>query len=109
MRIIKSNFEAKKQNDTAVLIKNNTDYQNLVKRKYLYTVNFAISNADLEVAPYVTMNEIFDANIKYLDTIAMSLSPKIQESLYGKQLTTYIKDRKRTIDSIQKLRKDSIQ
>ncbi|QSS97523.1 DUF4369 domain-containing protein [Psychroflexus sp. ALD_RP9] len=70
-------------------------YNNLLKRKYLYTVNFAINNKDLEVAPYVMLAEAYDANIAYLDTVYKSLKPKIQKSLYGQQL-------KDLIDNIKK-------
>ena len=94
LRLIKENFEASKQKDDEKLMENDKAYKNLMRQKYLYTINFAINNRKLEVAPYITLNEIFDARIKYLDTIAGSLSPKVKKSLYGKQLIKYIKDRK---------------
>ena len=59
---------------------------NLLKRKYLYTVNFAIKNKDLEVAPYVVTTEIPDVNPKYLDTIYKSLPEHIKASKYGIKL-----------------------
>ncbi|WP_459211820.1 DUF4369 domain-containing protein [Aquimarina rhabdastrellae] len=107
--ILKSSFEARKQNDTAVLIKNDLAYQSLIKRKYLYTVNFALTNNDLEVAPYVTMTDIFDANVKYLDTIANGLTPKVQQSNYGKQLIDFIKDRKEETAKLKEKTTDSVQ
>ncbi len=94
LRIIKEDFEASKQKDEEKLIENDKAYKNLLRQKYLYTINFAIHNKKLEVAPYITMNEVYDANLKYLDTVAKSLSPKVRKSLYGKQLIQYIKDRK---------------
>lgn len=94
LKIIKEDFEASKQNDEEKLIENDKAYKNLLRQKYLYTINFAIHNKKLEVAPYVTINEVYDANLKYLDTVAKSLSPKVKKSLYGKQLIQYIKDRK---------------
>ncbi|WP_103867221.1 DUF4369 domain-containing protein [Aquimarina sp. I32.4] len=94
LRIIKENFEASKQKDDEKLMENDKAYKNLVRQKYLYTINFAINNRKLEVAPYITLNEVFDANIKFLDTVASSLSPKVKKSVYGKQLIKYIKDRK---------------
>ena len=94
LRIIKEDFEASKQNDEEKLIENDKAYKNLLRQKYLYTINFAIHNKKLEVAPYITMNEVYDANLKYLDTVAKSLSPKVKKSLYGKQLIQYIKERK---------------
>ncbi|SHE47650.1 protein of unknown function [Psychroflexus salarius] len=70
-------------------------YNNLLKRKYLYTVNFAINNKDLEVAPYVMLTEAYNANVTYLDTVYKSLKPKIQKSKYGKQLSDLIKSIKK--------------
>ncbi|MGY3795016.1 DUF4369 domain-containing protein [Aquimarina sp. 433] len=94
LRIIKEDYEAKKQNDEEKLAENDIAYKNLLRQKYLYTINFAINNRKLEVAPYVTLHEVFDANIKYLDTVVNSLSPKVKKSLYGKQLTEYLDERK---------------
>ncbi|WP_378183563.1 DUF4369 domain-containing protein [Aquimarina sp. SS2-1] len=94
LRIIKEDYEAKKQNDEEKLAENDKAYKNLLRQKYLYTINFAINNKKLEVAPYITLNEVFDANIKYLDTVANSLSPRVRKSIYGKQLTKYIEERK---------------
>jgi hypothetical protein len=94
LRIIKENFEATKQKDDEKLIENDKAYKKLVRQKYLYTINFAITNRKLEIAPYITLNEVFDANIKFLDTVAKSLSPKVKKSLYGRQLIKYIDDRK---------------
>lgn len=62
------------------------DLNNLLKRKYLYTVNFAINNKHLEIAPYITVTEISDANTTYLDTIYKSLPETIKASKYGIQL-----------------------
>ena len=64
--------------------------KNLVKRKYLYTTNFAINNADHEVAPYIALTELNNATLKLLDTINNSLSPKVKKSTYGKQLDKFI-------------------
>jgi hypothetical protein len=63
---------------------------NITKRSYLYTVNFAINNKDSEVAPFVAVSEIYDANVKFLDTINKILPPKIANSKYGIILEAYI-------------------
>jgi len=63
---------------------------NITKRSYLYTVNFAINNKDSEVAPFVAVSEIYDANVKFLDTINNVLPPKIANSKYGIILEAYI-------------------
>jgi hypothetical protein len=54
------------------------------KRRYLYATNFAINHRDYDIAPYIALSDIYDINIKYLDTIQKSMSPKVSQSLYGK-------------------------
>lgn len=66
----------------------------IIRRRYLYTVNFAMNNKDKEIAPYVVLSEIPDATVKYLDTVANGLTPKVASSKYGKMLTEYVKERK---------------
>jgi hypothetical protein len=66
-----------------------------LKRRYLMTTNFAVNHGDYEIAPYVTLAEIPDVSLKYLDTIQKSMKPKIAQSLYGKKLTAYTKERKK--------------
>jgi len=88
--LIKENFEAQKENDTAKHSEVQKENANLIKRKYLYTVNFAINHKDSEVAPYLALTEIYDANVKWLDTINNSLTPKIKVSKYGKKLQAFI-------------------
>lgn len=66
--------------------------EGILKRKYLYTVNFCINNKEKEIAPYLALTEIYDANKKYLDTIHNSLSEPILQSKYGKMFTAYLKD-----------------
>jgi len=88
--LFKENFDARKANDS-VLAKTSIDERNsLLKRKYLYTVNFAINNKDSEVSPYVALTEIYNANIKLLDTINNSLTPKVKASKYGKEFQIFI-------------------
>ncbi|WP_028374462.1 DUF4369 domain-containing protein [Leeuwenhoekiella sp. MAR_2009_132] len=96
--LIKKNFEARKQQAEDSIIYYDQKLQNLTKRKYLYTVNFAMNNKQFEIAPYLAISEIFDANIKYLDTIYNSLEPKVKKSKYGSVLKDFIKDRK-TLDN----------
>ena len=68
--------------------------ENLLKRKYLFAINFAVNHKDSEIAPYIALREVFDANVTYLDTIYNSLEAPIANSKYGKQLQKYISDRK---------------
>lgn len=64
------------------------------KRKYLYAVNFSINHSDYEVSPYVALTEIYNVNLKYLDTIQKSMTPKVSNSMYGKKLTSLLTERK---------------
>lgn len=88
--IIKDNFDAQKDNDTTKFNTTLKNHNNLIKRKYLYTINFAINNKDNDVAPYLVLSEIYDANIKYLDTVYNVLTPEVKASKYGKELQAYI-------------------
>ncbi|HEA30577.1 MAG TPA: DUF4369 domain-containing protein [Leeuwenhoekiella sp.] len=94
--LIKKSFEAQQQANEDSLVFYDKKMQNLVRRKYLYTVNFALNNKNLEVAPYLAVSEIFDANVKYLDTIYNALESNIRKSKYGKTLKGFIKERKNT-------------
>jgi succinate dehydrogenase flavin-adding protein (antitoxin of CptAB toxin-antitoxin module) len=94
LELIKSQFEAQQSANDSLIEAANSDSDNLIKRKYLYTVNFALNNVDSEVAPYVAIAEIYDANLKYLDTIYNSLEKDIANSKYGIELEKHIKKRK---------------
>ncbi|WP_027124484.1 DUF4369 domain-containing protein [Gelidibacter mesophilus] len=93
--LIKNNFEAQKSGDSIRIDSSLKEYNNLMVRKYLYTVNFAINNKNSEIAPYLAISEIPDANVRYLDTINKVLSPEIQSSKYGKELQDLIDQRKK--------------
>jgi hypothetical protein len=67
----------------------------LVASKYLMTINFALNHNDLELAPYLMISEVPKANIKYLDTVYKTLTPKIKDSKYGKVLESFIRDSKK--------------
>lgn len=88
--LIKADFESKgdtvKRDSILKLSKS------LLKRRYFYTTNFAVKNADAEVAPYLALTELYDANISLLDTINNSLTEDIKSSKYGKELDKFIKN-----------------
>jgi len=67
----------------------------ITKRKYLYAINFAVTNKDYAVAPYIALSEINDATIKYLDTIQKAMTPNVAKSKYGTMLTKYVAERKK--------------
>ena len=94
LEIIKEQFEAQQSKDTSKANAINKKAENILKRKYLYAINFALNNKDNEVAPYVALAEIYNANIKYLDTIYNALPERIANSKYGKELNLFITERK---------------
>ncbi|GEC71664.1 protein of unknown function [Flavobacterium flevense] len=90
LTLIEQKFKAIKRKDPNA-IDSLTKLQELnLKRKYLFAINFAINNKDHEIAPYLALAEVYDINIKYLDTIQNAMTPKVAQSLYGKKLTNYI-------------------
>ena len=94
--MIKEDFEAQVAKDKEKLDVLAKKSKQLLRRKYLYTTNFAIMNADSEVAPYLALKMLADANIKLLDTINKSLSEKIKNSSYGKELNSFVEKIKQT-------------
>lgn len=88
--MIEQKFLAMKNGNTKALDSLNTKQENNTRRKYLFATNFAINNGDYEASPYIALSDIYDINIKYLDTIQKSMSPKVAQSLYGKKLTEYV-------------------
>ena len=93
--LIKESFEARKSEDSLQIDSSLKAQNSLIIRRYLYTINFAINNKDNEIAPYLALSEIPDANLKYLDTIINSLNPEIKSSKYGKELEASIAQRKK--------------
>lgn len=85
-----ANFEAEKKQDTVALDSLDNVYKSLVRRRYLYTTNFAVNHADKEVAPYLALTELYDAKLSLLDTINNSLTEEIKNTKYGKQLDRFI-------------------
>lgn len=88
--MIQQKFKAIKSNNLKAMDSLNVGQESNTKRKYLFAANFALNNRDYEVAPYITLSEIYDINVKYLDTIQKAMSPKVAKSLYGKKLTEYV-------------------
>lgn len=95
LELIKLDFEAKKANDKNLIEKVENDYKRLLRRRVLYTANFAITNADSEVAPYLALAELYDATLPLLDTVNAALSDKIKASTYGKRYQEYLEQIKK--------------
>ncbi len=70
----------------------NIELENLIRKKYLYSLNFSITNAENEVSPYIAVSQIPDANINLLRKLYDTLPNKIKNSKYGKILKKIIID-----------------
>jgi hypothetical protein len=90
LEMIKENFEAQKEKDEEKLKALELESKQLTRRNYLYTANFALKNSNSEVAPYLALTKLANANIVLLDTINASLSNEIKNSTYGKALHSYL-------------------
>ncbi|OXA92549.1 DUF4369 domain-containing protein [Flavobacterium hercynium] len=95
LNMVESKFNAVKRQDQKAVDSIQAKQDSNTKRKYLFATNFAINHKDHEIAPYIALAEIYDINVKFLDTIHKSMTPKIAQSLYGKKLTKYIEEIKK--------------
>tara|TARA_B100000579_G_C22761704_1_gene819288 strand:+ start:647 stop:1333 length:687 start_codon:yes stop_codon:yes gene_type:complete len=64
----------------------NSELENMIRKKYLYTLNFSITNSENEISPYIAVSQIPDANIELLRKVYDTLPEKIKNSKYGKIL-----------------------
>ncbi|TVZ55281.1 uncharacterized protein DUF4369 [Lutibacter sp. Hel_I_33_5] len=94
--LLKENFDAKISKDETKIAEVAKKSKNLLKRSYLFTVNFAMNNNEYEAAPYIALTELANANIKFLDTINRGLTEKVKNSLYGKQFQNFIDNIKKS-------------
>ena len=68
---------------------------NLLNRRYLYTINFAAQNPDQNIAPYLAITQVFDANLKLLDSIANKLTNEVKASKYGIEFLNLLEQRRK--------------
>lgn len=87
---ISKDFEVRKTGNDSLIKEVEADYRKMMRRRFLFTTNFALANADSEAAPYIALSELFDANIMLLDTINKSLTDKVKSSDYGKRLDKFV-------------------
>lgn len=90
--LLKANFEAKKNNDISKSDSIEKESANLLRKQYLYSTNFALSNKNSDAAAYIALTDMVNANIKLLDTVYNSLNSDVKKSLYGKKLAKFISD-----------------
>lgn len=94
--LIKLNFNAQKNKNQDSLDLLDKKFKSLIRRRVLFATNFALNNKDKEVAPYIALTELVNANIKLLDTVNISITPEVKASKYGKKLEKFIQDIKKS-------------
>ena len=85
-------YKAQIENNQAKIDSVNTQIENLIKRKYLYTLNFATNNSEFEISPYLAVSQIANANQEFLIKLYDTLPEKVKNSKYGKILQTLTLD-----------------
>lgn len=95
LEYIKAYFDvAKEGNESKALDSIQKAMDNLIKRRYLYALNFASTHGDNVIAPFIALTEVYDANIVFLDTVASKLTDQVKASKYGKEFLEFIAERK---------------
>ena len=79
-------YNAQIENNQTRIDSVNSELENLIRKKYLYTLNFSITNSANEISPYIAVNQIPDANIDLLRKVYDTLPESIKDSKYGKIL-----------------------
>src|SRR5690606_9953604 len=95
LELIEQHLQAQIDKDTLAIDSLQQSYNNYLKSQYRYSINYAVTHSDSEVAPYIALSEMPDATAKVLDTLYSSLTEKVKNSKYGKLL-------KETLDSEKK-------
>jgi succinate dehydrogenase flavin-adding protein (antitoxin of CptAB toxin-antitoxin module) len=90
--LIKANFEAQKEQDQAMSDSLKGVLERYNSSRFKYALNFTMSHLDSEVTPYIVLTDMYNANIKVLDTIYNNLDTKVLNSKYGIELKNFIEN-----------------
>lgn len=85
-------YNAQIENNQKRIDSVNSELEDLIRKKYLYTLNFSITNSENEISPYLTVSQIPDANIDLLRKVYDTLPKRIKDSKYGKILKEITSD-----------------
>ena len=85
-------YNAQIENNQTRIDSVNLELENLIRKKYLYTLNFSITNSENEISPYIAVSQIPDANIDLLRKVYDTLPERIKDSKYGKILKEITSD-----------------
>lgn len=64
--------------------------ESLLRSKYLASVNYALTQKEFEIAPYILVYETQGLTRKYLDTVYNALPQNIKDSKYGMDLESLL-------------------
>lgn len=95
LELMKKKFLAQANGKNKVIDSLQNKIDNLLRRRYLYTINFAARNANENVAPYLALTQVFDANLALLDSIARKMSKDVKSSKYGKEFLLFLEKRRK--------------
>lgn len=88
--LIKAKFEAQQEQNTAKADSLQDVYDKYNKGRFKYGLNFSMNHLDSEVTPYIVLTDLYNANIKALDTIYNGLDKTVLNSKYGIELKKFI-------------------
>ena len=96
LKLVKVYFNELRENNVSKKLDSiQKKMDNLLLRRYLFTLNFASTNSNREIAPYLLLTEVNDTSLKLLDSVMVKLSPEVKLSKYGKDLQVLIDRRKK--------------
>lgn len=88
--LIKTSFQKSQNREMDSLKLIETEIKDLNKRQYLYSLNYAVTNGNTHVAPFIALNEFSYGSKVLLDTIKNSLTVEVLKSKYGEMLNKTI-------------------
>ncbi|MDG2372519.1 MAG: DUF4369 domain-containing protein [Flavobacteriaceae bacterium] len=97
LELIKFYLEAQKDQDLIAIDSFQQRIDNLTKRRYLYTLNFANTHSDKIISPYIIITEMNNATPSYLEAIAKKMPDNIKKSKYGKSFFEILKRNKKDV------------
>ena len=93
LSLLQKFYESKKEENQKKADSIDQKIDNHIRRRYLYTLNFASKNYNKDISPYLALTEINDANLKLLDTLASKMSSVVLSGKYGKQFQKFLENR----------------
>ena len=90
--LYKARFEAQQEKNTSKFDSLENVLNKYDNSRFKYSLNFSMNHLNSEVTPYIVLTELYNANIKALDTIYNNLDEKVLISKYGLELKKFIED-----------------